>query len=147
MHGPVHIKNVYCPSWSFEIRWGLLFFVHACNFETFKSVTSVLYVLLTVRSCIIFFKWRQIGAHYFLVYLFQLLCMFRATVCLSSGELTVSMRHCYFSLCMGGYLVCWLGWDSFQPTDQTATDTVSSPDDGRIVARNMYRSWNKYTKK
>ena len=25
--------------------------------------------------------------------------------------------------------------------------TVSSPDDGHIVAWNMYRSWNKYTKK
>ena len=31
------------------------------------------------------------GAHYFLVYLFKLLYMFRATMCPSSGELTVSM--------------------------------------------------------
>jgi len=30
---------------------------------------------------------------------------------------------------------------------QCRTDTVSSPDDGPIVARNKYRSWNKYTKK
>ena len=49
------------------------------------------------------------GAHYFLVYLFKLLYMFRATMCPSSGELTVSVRHWYFSLCMGGCLVCWLG--------------------------------------
>ena len=30
---------------------------------------------------------------------------------------------------------------------QYRIDTVSSPDDGHIVARNMYRSWNEYTKK
>ena len=64
------------------------------------------YVLVTVHSWIIFFKWSQLGAHYFLVYLFQLLYMFRATMCPSSGELTVSMQHWYFSLCMGGCLVC-----------------------------------------
>jgi len=32
--------------------------------------------------------------------------MFRAIMCPSSGELTVSMRHWYFSLCMGACLVC-----------------------------------------
>ena len=32
--------------------------------------------------------------------------MFRATMCPSSGELTVSMRHWYFSFCMGDCLVC-----------------------------------------
>jgi len=51
-------------------------------------------------------KWSQLGAHYFWVYLFQLLYIFRAIVCPSSGELTVSMRHWYFSFCMGGCLVC-----------------------------------------
>ena len=30
---------------------------------------------------------------------------------------------------------------------QCRIDTVSSPDDGHIVARNMYRSWNKCTNK
>ena len=53
----------------------------------------------------IFFKLSQLGAHYFLVYLFQLLYMFRATMWPSAGELAVSMRHWYFSLCMGGCLV------------------------------------------
>jgi len=66
-------------------------------------------VLLTAHPCIIFFKLSQIGAHYFFVYLFQLLYMFRATMCLSSGEFTVFMRHWYFSLCIGGCLLCWLG--------------------------------------
>ena len=39
------------------------------------------------------------------------LYMFRATMCPSSGELTVFVRHWYFSLCMGVCLVCLLGWD------------------------------------
>ena len=30
---------------------------------------------------------------------------------------------------------------------QCHIDIVGSPDDGHIVAQNMYRSWNKYTKK
>jgi len=42
-----------------------------------------------------------------LVYLFQLVYMFRAAMCPSSGELTVSMRHWYYSLCTGGCLVGW----------------------------------------
>jgi len=61
-----------------------------------------------LQSCIIFFKWSQLGEHYYLVYLFQLLCMFRATMCPSSGELTVSLRHWYFSLRMGGLLLLLL---------------------------------------
>ena len=65
--------------------------------------------MLTVYPYIIFYKLSQLGAHYFLVYLFQFLYMFRAPMCCSSsGELTVSMRHWYFSLCMGGCLVCYI---------------------------------------
>ena len=45
----------------------------------------------------------------------SLLYMFRTTMCPSSGEITVSMRHWYLSLCMGGF---WsAGW-SFTPTKQ-----------------------------
>jgi len=33
--------------------------------------------------------------------------LFRATMCPSSGKHTVSMRHWYFALCMGGCLVCF----------------------------------------
>jgi len=37
-----------------------------------------------------------------------LLYMFQATMCSSSGEITVSMRHWYLSLCMGGFWsACW----------------------------------------
>ena len=70
--------------------------------------------------------------------------MFQATMCPSSGEITVSMRRLVFAnLCgwlsgvQGGMLP-----DSY-PYSLTSTkcriDTVISPDDGHIVARNMYR--------
>jgi len=77
----------------------------------------------------------------FLVYLFQLLYMFRATMCPSTGEITLSMQHWYCSLRMGGCLVCWLGWDwvavwnadqqsrqphSLIPTSTPESHTVSS---------------------
>ena len=64
--------------------------------------------------------------------------MFRAIMCPSSGELTVSMRHWWQS-----YLL--VDQHTKQPPVQSEKyqcriDTVSSPDDGHIVARNMYRS-------
>jgi len=64
------------------------------------------FVLLTMHPCIIFFKWTQMGSHCFLVYLFQLLYMFRTTMCPSSRELTLSTRYWYFSLRMDYNLVC-----------------------------------------
>ena len=89
----------------------------------------------------IFSKWSQLGAHYFLVYLFQLLYMFRATMRPSSGQLTASMRHWYFSLCNGGCLVrcsrpdSYLSWSSrsrqVAVTVSLMPDTVIwTPDDG-----------------
>ena len=48
----------------------------------------------------------------------SLLYMFRATMCPSSGEITVSMRYWYLSLCMGG--VCSAGW-SETPTSRPDT--------------------------
>ena len=56
--------------------------------------------------------------------------MFRVSICPSSGEVTVSMRHWYLSLCMGGCLVCWTGEPPIQSDKyQCLIDTVSSPDD------------------
>ena len=81
----------------------LFFYVYYSDNYDLNSLqkTGCFYVALTVHSCIIFFKWSQLGAHYFLVYLFQLLYMFRATICPSSRELTVSMRHWNFqSVCV-----------------------------------------------
>ena len=65
------------------------------------------YVLLTFHTRIIFFKWNQLGVHFFLVYLFQLLYMFRTTMCPSSGELTVTVG------------VWSVGWDESHPKQQT----------------------------
>ena len=130
----------------FEI-WGLML-------KGYKNIISIIsdWNLSKVKR-IFFSKWNQLEAHYFLVHLLQLLYMFRAAMCPSPEELTVSMWHWYFSLCM----VCWLGWVLFQPADQTEThhnqqtrqppiqsekyqcriDAVSSLDNGHIVARNM----------
>ena len=86
-----------------------------------------------------FFKWSQLGSHYFFLHLFQLLYLFRATMFPSSAELLVSMRHWYFSLCMVGCLVCRPDSHqqshpnqhtrqpltvSSQPPDQTATHSL-----------------------
>jgi len=62
------------------------------------------------------FKMKSNRCTLFLVYLFQLLYMFQATIYPSSVELTVSMRHWYFSLCMGGLV-------SSQPADHIANRT------------------------
>jgi len=69
--------------------------------------------------------------------------MFRATMCPSSGEITVSMRHLVFvTLCarLSGTQGAPCVPDS-HPHRVTNTkcriDTVISPDDGHIVTQNM----------
>ena len=65
--------------------------------------------------------------------------MFRATMCPSSGEITVPMRHLV--------LVTLYRWLSRMHTShlyrvtntRSRIGTVFSPDDGHIVSRNMYR--------
>ena len=60
-----------------------------------------------MHPCIVCFKWRCT----------LLLSIFISTSLHVSGNFvpiilrTLSMRHWYFSLCMGGCLVCWLRWD------------------------------------
>jgi hypothetical protein len=51
----------------------------------------------------------------------SLLYMLRATMCPSSGESTVSMRHWYLSLCMGG--LCSAGWSETPTSRPEATHT------------------------
>jgi hypothetical protein len=51
----------------------------------------------------------------------SLLYMFRATMCPSSEEITVSMRHWYLSLCMGG--VWSAGWSETPTSRPDATHT------------------------
>jgi len=55
------------------------------------------------------------------------LYMFRATMCPSSGETTVFMRHLVLVTLCGSL------------SGTQCIDTVVSPDDGHIVARNMQR--------
>jgi len=93
------------------------------------TYVSIIIRIYCINATLVFFSlygWLSglLGAHYFLVYLFQLLYVSRAAMCPSSEEITVSMRHWYFSLRMGDCLVFRI-------------DTVSSPDDGHIGARNM----------
>jgi len=61
------------------------------------------------------------------------LYMFRATMCPSSGEITVSMRHLTV-----WYAPCIPHSHPHRVTNiKCRIDTVISPDDGHIVARNM----------
>jgi len=53
-----------------------------------------------LRVC---FKWGQLHAQYFLVYLFQLLYMFRATMCPSSGDV-----YCIYTTLVFFALYGWL---------------------------------------
>jgi hypothetical protein len=57
--------------------------------------------------------------------------MFQATVCSSSGETTVFMRHLVLVI---------IGSHPYRITStKCRINTVASPDDGHIVAKNMYR--------
>jgi hypothetical protein len=82
-------------------------------------------VLLTVHTCTIL-QTNPKRCTILLSIFISLLYMFPATTCPSSGEITVSMRHWYLSLCMSG--VWSAGW-SFIPTsrpDPTHTVTNTS---------------------
>ena len=73
------------------------------------------------------------------------LCIFRATMCPSSGETTVFMRHLVLVLlCMeymqGGIPSCIPDSHPYKITStKCRINIVVSPDDGHIVARNMQR--------
>jgi len=114
-----------------------VWYVSVC-FLSGDAVYWTSYAILNRWRLTIFFKLTQLGAHCFLVYLFLLLYMFRA-ICAYHQE---SLLH----LCDTGI------FQTRQPPIQTLKyqcriDTVSSPDDRHIVARNTWKSWNKYTKK
>ena len=53
--------------------------------------------------------------------------MFRATMCPSSGELTVSVRKWYFSLCMGGSFVFQVAIQKFKDQDTQNYNFVCCP--------------------
>jgi len=64
------------------------------------------FLLFSKNKSLSFFQMKPTKRTTLLNILFQILYMFRATMFPSSGKLTVSMRHWYFVLCMGGCLVC-----------------------------------------
>ena len=79
-----------------------------------------LYVLLTVHPCTILQinpTRRTILFNLFI----SLLYVFRATMCPSSGEIIVYMRHWYMSFCMGG--VWFAGWCENPTSRPDATHT------------------------
>jgi hypothetical protein len=89
------------------------------KFATIDIYHSVL-CFVDLHSCTIF----QINPNRCTVLLsifISLLYMFRATMCPSSEEITVSMRHWYLSLCMGG--VWSAGWSFTPPSTQYTTHT------------------------
>ena len=89
------------------------------------------YVLLTVHPSIISYI-KPIWCTIFLRMFISFLDMFQATMCPSSGEITVFMRHLV--------LVTLYGWLSGMQCMHRVTstkcriDTFISPDDGHIVA-------------
>ena len=117
-------------STSIKLKCICCLLAHFINHLSISPVYDILNKWHThVKSInIICFKWSQLGAHYFLVYLFQLLYVFQATMCPSSGELTVSMWHGHFSLSVGGCLVC---------ADQTSTHT-----EWKIPVSHRYRNFS-----
>ena len=74
------------------------------------------------------------------------LYMFRATMCPSSGEITI---YATLGICHSVWMTVWYaGWNEIPPcipdthphrvtNTKCRIDTVISPDDGHIVVRNM----------
>jgi len=68
--------------------------------------------------------------------LISFLYMFRATMCPSSGEITLFLRH-LVSVTLCGWLICIPDFHPHRVTNTKChTDTDISPIDGYIVARN-----------
>jgi len=97
---------------------------------------------MTVHLYLISGKLSQLGAYCFLVYLFQLLYMFRQ-LCAQNQENVLVFFTLYRRLTDLHTRRPLIRFER----NECSIDTISSPDDGHIIARNMYRSWNKYTKK
>jgi hypothetical protein len=84
-----------------------------------KRVHIKFHILLTVNLCTILVN-NQLDALFSMYLFILLLYMFRATQCLSSGELIYQYIIWYVSLCVGDCLVCRSGGNSW-PAHQTVT--------------------------
>jgi len=73
------------------------------------------------------------------MFIISFIYMFRATMCPSSGEITLSMRHLVF-LTLEWIPLCIPDSHPHRVTNtKCRIDKVISPDDGHMVARNVYR--------
>ena len=97
-----------------------------------------LLVLLTVHLITLFVN-NQLDTQFFFLYLFiPILYMFRATKCSSSGESIVSIRPLVYTVY--DRVVCRLSLHttrSYTVYTRGRIDTIDSPDDEHLVARNM----------
>jgi hypothetical protein len=106
-------------------------------------------VLLIVHTGIhVIFANNQLDELFFFTRTFIfILYMFRAAMCPSSGELVVSIRHlvyvtlCRWCACLNSFILTFTpdGHLHTVAYNRCRVDTINSPDDGHIVARNMYR--------
>jgi hypothetical protein len=82
---------------------------------------------------------NQLDAQLFSYMFISILYMFRAAMCPSSGELTVSLYLVYVTLYRWPFCVqtCTPNGHLYRVTYTRCIDTVNSPDDGQMAAQNM----------
>jgi hypothetical protein len=117
--------------------WYLEVILFAFSDETL-TICWQIFTILQIES-----TWCTIFLNMFIVFLY----VFRATMCPSSGEIIVPMRHLVFVTLYGWLSGMQDGIHSALHTRQSSKyrakntrcriSTVISPDDGHIVARNM----------
>jgi hypothetical protein len=125
-----------CKNWSVILAFPNLFLAE-------------FYVLLTVHIGIIFAN-NQLDVQFFSCMFISILHMFRAAMCPSSGELILSIRHLvYVTLYRRPFGVqVWMRLRLIQTCTPNGhlyrltytrrrIDTINSPDDGHMAARNM----------
>jgi len=89
---------------------------------------------LRIKLCLDFVN-NQLDAQLFLYMFISILYMFRAAMCPSSGELIVSIHLVYR---LQSYLNLHTKRHLYRVTyTRCRIDTINSPDDGRMLARNM----------
>jgi len=101
------------------MQWDAITLIYFWNVQRLMFI-FFFNVLLTVYPCTIL-QINPTRCTVLLSIFISLLCMFRATTCPSSGEITVSIRHWYLSLCMGG--VWSAGWSETPTSRPDATHT------------------------
>ena len=118
--------------------------VHNSVITVHNSVITVFYVLLTVHLGIIFVNNQLDAQLFFHVRLFLFSTCF-GQPCAHHQEIQLYQYIWYMLLCIDDRLVCRFGWDTCAPDGhlyrviytRCHIDTINSPDDGHMAARNM----------